>query len=639
MHGTMPTMNILIMAPNFRLMKTSKQTVSSFPYNIKIVVGDLQDGLRIARSEIFSSRIDVIISRGGTATLLRDNLNIPVFDIHVSGYDLLRAIQPHAARNQKIAVVGYDNVISGARSIASILNLDLGYFQISHRTDLQERISEAEEWGADIVIGDTVSVKTAREQGLDAAMIDSGPEAISAAIESSVDFFNQVQNEMIRNRRLNLILEHGEQGVLYINSSGTIELANSRAVKMLGVTETDLLGADINSDPSPPLLAKALASGVGEHVLESSDKHIVAEIVPVSKDESGSTTSTLVFLQSSGRIRNLEVMIRKQMTAKGLVANYTFDEMVSDSPEARKVILKARKFALTESTILLLGETGVGKEFFAQSIHNASTRRDGPFVAVNCAALPDSLLESELFGYADGAFTGARKGGKPGLFEMAHLGTIFLDEINDLNMNVQARFLRVLQEKQLMRVGDDRIVDIDVRVIAASNKDLLELTENGAFRKDLYYRLRVLDIKIPPLRERRSDIVPLVTKFAADFLRDSEDEPGEMPSSLIDAIVRNPWPGNIRQLRNFIEKVCILSTIDEDSDQLIRDLTGELQVDEIRDGSEDRTLEDIERDIIREKWESNKRNISATARDLGLNRATVRKKLRIAGPLRENESE
>ncbi len=624
-------MKILVMAPNFQLMETCKTTITGHDESVNVLLGDLQDGLRIAKGEIAAHKVDIVVSRGGTASLLRCNLEIPVFDIYVSGFDLLRAIQPHIKSHRKISVVGYENVVSGAKSIASILGLDLGFFLVTPETDLRARIQEARDWGAEVVIGDTISVRIAREEGILAEIVGSGPETIAQAIDSAADFYVRMQSEMVRSNRLNLILEHSDKGIIYIDSKRTIELVNTPAEKLLRRSRDELIGTDISSESAPSLLHEAIGHGPGEHVIESRGKHLVAEVTPLNNH--GRRDSTLLFLQSSSRISELEAMIRKRMTSRGLVAGYDFKDIVGQSVEIRKTIAKAIKYSMTDSTILLLGETGVGKEFFAQSIHNKSTRNKGPFVAVNCAALPDSLLESELFGYADGAFTGARKGGKPGLFEMAHLGTIFLDEVNDMSMKVQSRFLRILQEKQLMRVGDDHLIDIDVRVIAASNKSLIEESNQGTFRKDLYYRLLVLDIEIPPLRDRCTDIMPLILHFLSEFSVKNGYKIPTLPQNLIDALKAYNWPGNIRQLRNFAEKACILFSINEYTEELIDDLIQELQFEGNThhqvdpSASNHKTLGEIERDIVRRKWEANGRNISKTARDLGLDRATVRKKV------------
>ena len=624
-------MNILIMAPNFQLLEVCKKIIPQYQETIEVLLGDLQDGLRITKNEISKCSIDIIISRGGTASLLRENLDIPVFDIDVTGFDLLRVIQPHSGKGERIAVIGYENVVSGAKSIADILGLNLGYFLVTKDTDMDSLIQDVKRWGTDVVIGDTVSVRTARNDNIRADIITSGPEAITQALNSAIAFYRKVQTEMVRNRRLNLILEHSDQGIIYINSKNRIELINSAAETILDRPKSELNGANIEHTATPEAIRNVIKQGPGEHVVKSGEHHLIAEVIPLGRTES--IRSKLVFIQSSGRIRHLDVMIRKRMTSRGLVAGYNFKDFVGADPGFHKTIIKAQKYAATDSSVLLLGETGVGKEFFAQSIHNGSNRSNGPFVAGNCAALPDSLLESELFGYADGAFTGARKGGKPGLFEMAHLGTIFLDEVNDMSMKVQARFLRVLQEKQLMRVGDDRLYEIDVRVIAASNKNLINETENGDFRKDLYYRLRVLDIQIPPLRDRKSDIIPLLDFFMGRFSKSNGYEMPKLPGVLFDRIQEYSWPGNIRQLRNFAEKTCILNSIHGYSDELVADLILEIQSDgndktlKKTTEIESKTLEEIEHNFIRQKWENNGRNISKTARDLNLDRATVRKKL------------
>src|SRR5690625_3003716 len=198
--------------------------------------------------------------------------------------------------------------------------------------------------------------------------------------------------------------------------------------------------------------------------------------------------------------------IRSELYQRRFFAKYQFDDIISRSDKMEQLITLAKAYAISESNILIYGESGTGKELIAQSIHNESKRRTGPFIAVNCAALPENLLESELFGYEDGAFTGAKKGGKPGLFEMAHGGTIFLDEVGDITPSLQARLLRVLQEKEVRRIGGERIISVDIRVLSATNKDLLASVEDGEFRRDLYYRLNVLHLYNLPLRERVEDI-------------------------------------------------------------------------------------------------------------------------------------
>ena len=216
----------------------------------------------------------------------------------------------------------------------------------------------------------------------------------------------------------------------------------------------------------------------------------------------------------------------------------------------KETIEIASRLSKSNSTLLLTGESGTGKELFAHSIHNASRKQNGPFVAANFAALPENLLESELFGYEEGSFTGARKGGHAGLFEQAHKGTIFLDEIGDASPKIQARLLRVLQEKEVLRIGGTKIIPIDVRIVAATNKDLYELVQKGDFREDLYYRLNVLPINIPPLRERKSDIPLLVDVFLKNY---SYEKEMIISDEVMMKLMEYDWPGNIRELENMIE--------------------------------------------------------------------------------------
>ena len=229
------------------------------------------------------------------------------------------------------------------------------------------------------------------------------------------------------------------------------------------------------------------------------------------------------------------------------------DVPVGTSPAWREVIRRATQVAATETTTCLQGESGTGKEVVARFIHQRSPRWRGPFVAINCAALPEQLLESELFGFERGAFTGAHQS-KPGQIELAASGVLFLDEITEMSPVAQAKFLRVLQEREYLRLGGTRPVRVNVRVIAATNRDLDEAVARGAFRADLYYRLNVFDIRLPPLRERRDDILPLAT----GFLREFTDPPAELTQQAMEALRRHEWPGNVRELRNVLERALIM---------------------------------------------------------------------------------
>ncbi len=254
-------------------------------------------------------------------------------------------------------------------------------------------------------------------------------------------------------------------------------------------------------------------------------------------------------IEDQTEIKALELRLKNEMSSRGHVARYTFKDILGRSQAIEECKKKAIKIAQLENVVLITGESGSGKELFAQSMHNASKRNKMPFLAINCSALHPHLLESELFGYEEGAFSGAKKGGKKGLFELANKGTLFLDEIGELPLEVQAKFLRVLQEKELIRVGGSDIISVDVRIIAATNRSLPERVENGDFRKDLYYRLSIFPLMIPNLKERKEDVLPLAYQFLKEF--DASDK--IFDPDLIRFLTDYGWPGNIRELRNCIE--------------------------------------------------------------------------------------
>jgi sigma-54 dependent transcriptional regulator, acetoin dehydrogenase operon transcriptional activator AcoR len=246
------------------------------------------------------------------------------------------------------------------------------------------------------------------------------------------------------------------------------------------------------------------------------------------------------------KIRQLEQALTSKLREKGMVARYVFSDIKTHSTRMTDCIKLAKRISLSDFTVLITGESGTGKELLAQSIHNASNRAQYPFVAINCAAVPESLLESELFGYESGSFTGALKEGKIGLFEQANKGTIFLDEVGDMPLSLQARMLRVIQERQVTRIGSPKVMNIDIRIIAATNHNLADECRHGKFREDLYYRLNILPLVIPPLRERREDIFPLLDHFLDNYsIRQAEISP-----EVKDILLRYRWAGNVRELQN-----------------------------------------------------------------------------------------
>ena len=355
-------------------------------------------------------------------------------------------------------------------------------------------------------------------------------------------------NETLKNE-MEVILDTINQAIIAINEDNKILLYNPTAEKIFKLAQLDVLGENSRKIIPQVDLANCLrtGTGIGSEIVKIAGKYYVVAANPF-RGENGRVTGVVATFRPVSEVQELDTKIRQELKRKGHVAKYTFDDIVGQSEELKRLVTLARRFSRTELTILLEGESGTGKEVLAQAIHNDSDRHAGPFVAINFAALTDNLAESELFGYIEGAFSGARVGGKKGLFEEAHKGTIFLDEIGDASLDVQKKILRVLEEGEVRRVGDNKITQVNVRVIAATNLDLNTMVEQHKFRQDLFYRLYALPLSLPPLRGRGRDVLLLFQWFAQKtHARQIQLEP-----PLVDFLTSYRWPGNIRELQNVV---------------------------------------------------------------------------------------
>lgn len=364
-------------------------------------------------------------------------------------------------------------------------------------------------------------------------------------------YFDQM---MERSRRLesqfDILMDVLDQGVIAVNEHEEIYAVNQMArdiTHVFGNTVMNQHGASV----FPYIPFKQCLESMTEtkpQVVRVAGSPVSVYVRPVLRR--GKCIGAFAILQKFNEMERRQNELRGQLMKKGQGhrAKYCVDDVIGESEAILKTKEIVVKMAQTESPVLLIGETGTGKELFAHSVHNASRRKEQPFVAINCAAMPENLLESELFGYEDGAFTGARKGGRPGLFEFAHQGTMFLDEVEGMSPALQVKLLRVLQEREIMRVGGSQIIHVDVRIVAATNESLEEKVEDGSFRRDLYYRLNALPVLIPPLRERGGDVFLILDKFRRDL------GSGFTLSEEIRQLFREyRWRGNIRELRNIAE--------------------------------------------------------------------------------------
>jgi transcriptional regulator with PAS, ATPase and Fis domain len=351
-------------------------------------------------------------------------------------------------------------------------------------------------------------------------------------------------------------------GVIYLDEHNIITLINNIGKRLLTINyDQDIIGKPVNKfinnyDFMNIIESKSHESG---KEIEFSGSKILIRSTPIFAKET--YIGTVISFQKSSYISSLDHNVRRQNIKKGMNAVSTFKDLedTTYSTEMKECIEKALQYAYTDSTILIIGESGTGKEMFAQSIHNASSRNNQPFVAINCAALSQNLIESELFGYEEGAFTGAKVGGKPGYFELAHNGTLFLDELGLLPLNVQVQLLRVIQERQVLRIGGTKLIPINIRIIAATNSNLLSAVEKGTFRHDLYYRINVLNISIPPLRQRIDDIPLLVQHYLTLYNAQYNKSIKSFSDNFIKSFQKHDWKGNVRELMNYLMRIVILS--------------------------------------------------------------------------------
>jgi PAS domain S-box-containing protein len=373
--------------------------------------------------------------------------------------------------------------------------------------------------------------------------------------------------------QLSAILDSVQEAIEVADIDGNIQYVNNAFSRVTGISEQDRIGQNIFEASPDGALASVLKTGklVFGHRTKvgGSMAEVVSNAAPINVD--GMMEGGVVVFQHFTDVMNIMEELKKSTTiiesltdklGQVTTSKYTFDDILGNSDELKRCMNLAEKSARSNTTVLLLGESGTGKELFAHAIHSSSMRRENPFIKVNCAAIPETLLESEFFGYAKGAFTGAVKS-KIGKFELAHSGTIFLDEIGDMNLILQGKLLRVLQEMEFERVGGNQTIKVDVRVIAATNRNLRELIRLGKFREDLFYRLNVVEITIPPLRVRKEDLPVLLDNLIVKLNRKLGKKVRGVSKEAVELLYNFDWPGNVRELENVIERVMV--TMDEET--------------------------------------------------------------------------
>ena len=445
---------------------------------------------------------------------------------------------------------------------------------------------------------------------------------------------------------LQTIVDHAYEGVLIVDANGYILMANEMYANFLDKKLPEIIGKHVTEVIENTRMHIVGQTGKPEiaQIQKINGREMIASRIPVfNKDRVAAVVGTVMFQEVddlfalSTKIEALrkELNFYKEELDKRLQAKYSFETILGQSPVLERVKVLGARVAKSDTTILIKGESGTGKELFAHAIHRESYRAGGPLIKVNCAAIPETLFESELFGYKEGAFTGAKKSGKKGKFALARGGTIFLDEISEMPLMMQVKLLRVLQEKEIEPVGADKPEPIDVRIIAATNKDLLTLVEQGLFRHDLYYRLNVVMLEVPALRDRPGDLPLLVDYFLEKLAKDTGISATGVDSNAMADLLTYSWPGNIRELGNVLERALYVKSgsviTREDLPLLPREKYVVSSACESRDGCVSLTLkqavEEAERIVIRQALEIAGGDRMAAARRLGIGKSSLYEKI------------
>lgn len=501
---------------------------------------------------------DIVVARGMSGEAFRNvKADVHHIEIPITSYDIMCAIYDLKKKYQisRIALVWTHKV--HLELIEEIFSITIFQYIIKPGMNPDDILDRIEADRAEAVIGGLTIGRHCKEREISFLPVVTTEETLKRTLDEAVNTACGINGEKRKTNLMKTLLNHSKEAVCVVDRQGNILEMNQQFLRVFEVPYEDramVLDETIGERAWWEEKGRRLHK---ESIQKIQNKLMMVTTIPI--EEQDMQKMYLVSFQDAEEIRNMEYKIRNRLKEKGLIAKYRFENILGQSRKMRDVIQTAQRYSQYDANVLILGESGTGKELFAQSIHNASSRNKGPFVAVNCAAMPEQLLESELFGYSEGSFTGAAKGGKAGLFEQAHKGTLFLDEIGEMSPVLQAKLLRVLQENEVRRLGDNRVIPIDVRIICATNVNIEKSIKEGSFRLDLYYRINLFSLVIPPLRERDDDVKDIFISFINRYSRRmGRMEKIEVTDAASAMLREYNWPGNVRELQNFSERILAL---------------------------------------------------------------------------------
>ncbi|MCR5258277.1 MAG: sigma 54-interacting transcriptional regulator [Desulfovibrio sp.] len=548
--------------PHIIMIGTSPELCSLFAevaaargLEIQTHIACLDDAVPFAMDLIDRGLADVLVASRGTAEMLRKKTSVPVLPIALGSLNLAKVLFELAPVAKSVFFAQYENEDVDFSFFERQTGVKVHCARYADLASLEEAVRRYVAGDTGIVVGGGQACAIAARLGASYRVVIPTRDEIAVTLSNAWNIAQSVAAEKTVLLRYTALLDTVSESIVGTRADGTVTMANRRAQEVLG-QHGSIVGTNIVS----------LLPGLKEHIragrapggeLDATIRgtRYVVKTSRLQRPADGmdrfySFTPCHVVVRAGRKAR--------QALVSGYAAKYTFADYVHASQISEDMLAKLRIFARSDSTVLITGESGTGKEILAQGLHRESSRSTEPFVSVNCAAIPVQLLESEMFGYEGGSFTGSRAEGKAGLFELADGGTIFLDEINSMPLNVQALLLRTIQEQEVRRVGGSAVIPLNVRIVAATNKSIVDEVRAGRMRSDLFYRLNVLNVRVPPLRERPDDIPVLVEAFVDEASRSAGTPPIRLPQASLARLCRHPWYGNVRELKHFIEQLVFL---------------------------------------------------------------------------------
>lgn len=527
------------------------------------------DLLRVARARL-AEGYDVLLCHGGTGYSIMQHIGHSVVEIDRTDMDVIKSLREARKHANRIILALFAEEYHDISVMEELLGIQIHCLVYHTWDEMFYKIEQAYAEGLRVLVGGGVSTRKMIELGGVGLVVRANPRSIKKAFTQALLIARQKRLEAMRHADFVAVFKYIPQGVLCVDNAGNVVFSNQQARALLKVS-SNATHEELAPFYDALLLTHVLCGNAPMHntIREIQGVSFVINAFPlrVHSEEQGAVS----IFHDVPSLQHINRKITDNLYAKGFVSTHGIEAIKGESPCIIALKHLVKRFAPAKAIVLISGETGTGKELVAHALHTESHRHTKPFLAINCGALSEHLIESELFGYEDGAFTGAKKGGKTGLFEMAEGGTIFLDEIAEISHAMQLRLLRVLETRQIMRVGGSRIITVDTRIVCASHKNLMELVHTGLFRHDLYYRISTLPVCMPPLRERLEDI-PVIIKHAAPQYALPVHS---ISPSMIAHMQKYHWPGNIRELLAFIEKFSVLRNNDAHDDALFMQLLQE----------------------------------------------------------------